>query len=103
MMYICIMNWKITRNDSVTALKKAVNQAGGLRKLARAINVASSQVFSWVVPAENEGARPIPDDPCLTIERLYGVRCEELQPHRAHHWNQVRQMFAASKPDELVS
>jgi DNA-binding transcriptional regulator YdaS (Cro superfamily) len=97
------MNWKTTRPQSITALQKAVQQAGGLRKLARLINVAPSQVFSWTEAAESERARPIPDDPCLTIERLFGVRCEELQPHRADHWASVREMFSAIKPDALVS
>lgn len=57
-----------------TPLARAIRIAGGMSKLARELNLSShGVVYQWTrtrVPAEH----------CPDIERLSGVRCEELRP-----------------------
>ena len=62
-----------------TPIKQAIDIAGGMTALARALNVKShTTVYQWAqtrVPAEY----------CPLIEALTGVRCEALRPDIAWH------------------
>lgn len=55
------------------ALQRAVAQAGGTSALARELGVSPQVVTNWL-------ARRVPTDMCPAIERVTGVRCEELRP-----------------------
>lgn len=57
-----------------TAIVRAIRLGGGITKLARELSVSShAVVYQWTktrVPAEK----------CPDIEKITGVRCEELRP-----------------------
>jgi DNA-binding transcriptional regulator YdaS (Cro superfamily) len=53
---------------------QAVLAAGGIRKLARLIGVATSTPSNWVIRGR------VPAEHCPAIERETGVRCEVLRP-----------------------
>ena len=59
---------------TATPLDRAIDEAGGMTKLARALKLSShAVVYQWKqtrVPAEQ----------CPNIEKLTGVKCEDLRP-----------------------
>lgn len=61
-------------------LLKAIDIADGQLPLARKIGVSQGQVWNWL----NRDGRP-PLEKCGEIERVTGVRCEDLRPDV--HWN----------------
>lgn len=56
-----------------TALTKAIDRAGGVSQLARALGVRQSVVSNW-------RKRQVPADRCRAIERATGVSAYELRP-----------------------
>lgn len=55
------------------ALQKAAAHLGGPSALARELGVSPQTVTNWM-------ARRVPTEMCPRIERLTGVRCEDLRP-----------------------
>jgi DNA-binding transcriptional regulator YdaS (Cro superfamily) len=54
-------------------IERACSVAGGQAALGRGIGVSAAMVNQWV-----RGLRPIPAHLCPEIEKLTGIRCEEL-------------------------
>ena len=56
------------------ALAKAIRISGGASAMARTLGLRGHQVvYQWSI-------NRVPTDYCPTIERLTGVRCEDLRP-----------------------
>lgn len=60
-----------------TAMFRAIQTAGGVGHLAKALEVSDAAIGQW-----RDGKRPIPTDRCAQIERVTqgAVRCEDLRP-----------------------
>lgn len=58
----------------MNALEQAIQKAGGIAALASGIDVAASSPSMW------KKRKRVPAEYCPAIERLTGVRCEELRP-----------------------
>lgn len=56
------------------SLDKAIRKAGGVAALAKGIEVTNSAPSMW----KKRGR--VPAEHCPAIERMTGVRCEELRP-----------------------
>jgi DNA-binding transcriptional regulator YdaS (Cro superfamily) len=59
----------------MTPILEAIDRAGGQNELAAALAVHPSFVSQIAT-----GRKPIPARHCARIERLTGVRCEQLRP-----------------------
>ncbi|OJU90979.1 MAG: Cro/Cl family transcriptional regulator [Burkholderiales bacterium 66-5] len=59
----------------MNAFHQALDNAGGPAKLAALLGCSVQAVCFW-----RDGLRRIPAERCPDIERLTGVRCEELRP-----------------------
>ncbi|MDR3382290.1 transcriptional regulator [Cupriavidus basilensis] len=71
-------------------LLSAIEAAGGITKLARAIGVSTQRVSNW-------RDRRVPAEHCPDIEATTGVRCEHLRPDV--NWAVLRgSALAASTP-----
>lgn len=57
----------------MSALRVAYAKVGGPSALARLLGVSPQTVTNWM-------ARRVPTEMCPRIERLTGVRCEDLRP-----------------------
>lgn len=59
------------------AIRKAISIAGGASHLAACLGVSTQAVCFW-----RDGARSIPPERCIAIEKVTGgeVRCEHLRP-----------------------
>lgn len=57
--------------------QELIKRAGGVNKLAGSLGISPAAVSQWA-----HGARRVPAERCLEIERLTNgqVRCEELRP-----------------------
>jgi DNA-binding transcriptional regulator YdaS (Cro superfamily) len=74
-----------------TALEQAIKLAGGVTKLSRDLNLnGHAVIYQW-------GKTRVPAEQCPNIERLTGIRCEELRPDVA--WSVLR---SAPELDEKV-
>lgn len=62
----------------MTAIDRAIAAAGTQADLARALGVLPQHLTNW-------RKRGIPADRCPDIERVTGLRCEELRPEL--QWN----------------
>jgi DNA-binding transcriptional regulator YdaS (Cro superfamily) len=58
-----------------TPIKTAIEAMGSKAALASALLVTAPLVHQWA-----SGLRPVAGHHCPAIERLTGVRCEELRP-----------------------
>lgn len=67
----------------MNAIQTASKLAGGCNKLAASLNISPPTVSQWI-----NGVRQVPAARCPDIERLTGVRCEELRPDVA--WEVLR-------------
>ncbi len=56
-------------------LERAIQAAGSMQALASQLGVTKGAVFQWKLPN-----RKVPAAYCPTIERVTGVKCEELRP-----------------------
>lgn len=57
-----------------TPLDRAISEAGGPTKLAKALGLSShAVVYQWQM-------NRVPAERCPDLEALTGVRCEELRP-----------------------
>lgn len=56
------------------ALKKAIDKAGGMTKLARKLGVTPQCVYGWVV------RQRVPPQQCSRIEAATGVGRKQLRP-----------------------
>lgn len=56
------------------ALDRAIRKAGGVAALAKGIDASNSAPSMW----KKRGR--VPAEHCPAIERVTGVRCEELRP-----------------------
>ena len=67
------------------AVSRAIEIAGGLNRLARAIGVASPTVHEW-----KTGKRRVPAERCLQIDKFTNgvVDCEQLRPDV--EWRPIR-------------
>ena len=65
------------------ALDLAVKEAGGVSALAKALERTPAAVHQW----RHNG---VPAEHCPVIERLTGVRCEDLRPDV--EWGVLRQV-----------
>ncbi len=72
--------------SAAEALRRAIEAAGGLAKLGRAVGASTQQVWNW----KSKGRVPI--SACPKIEAATGVRCEELRPDI--NWDYMRQKLA---------
>jgi len=60
--------------EQKTALNQAIERAGGLTAFTAAVGAPSTHaVKQWRIAG-------VPADYCPTIERVTGVRCEDLRP-----------------------
>ncbi len=68
----------------MSALRKAIDTAGGATKLAQALGISVQRLTNWL-------ERGVPAEWCPIIERACGgaVRCEELRPDVA--WGILRE------------
>jgi DNA-binding transcriptional regulator YdaS (Cro superfamily) len=57
-------------------LKRAIEAAGGQKRLAKRINVTQSQVWYWLMRSK----KGVPAERVLDIERETGVSRTELRP-----------------------
>ena len=57
----------------MTPLQNAIEKATGQAKLAADLGVSAQAITNW----KRDG---VPEERCPAIERLTGVRCEELRP-----------------------
>ena len=58
----------------ITPINRAIDKAGGITAMARAMNLSShSVVHQWRLTQ-------VPAEKCPDIEALTGVTCEELRP-----------------------
>lgn len=60
---------------STSAIEQAVMKCGGTTKLAQGLGLPMANVWQW-----KTGRRRVPAEWCPDIERLTGVRCEDLRP-----------------------
>jgi DNA-binding transcriptional regulator YdaS (Cro superfamily) len=95
MLYYSGMNWKSVRSQSVAALQRAAVAAGGPAGLARGLDKSLQQVQAWSLPCDSEQARSIPIEVCPLIEKLYGVRCEDLRPDQSDYWALLRELMGS--------
>lgn len=72
------------RIGGMTHLQKAIDAVGNASKLARELGVTPQAVIFW-----KNGERRVPAEHCPAIERLSGVRCEDLRPDV--EWSVLRQ------------
>lgn len=63
-----------------TPIQRAFDAAGGMTKLAQALGKTKGTVNHW--------KQQVPAEYCPDIERLTGIRCEELRPDVA--WGVLR-------------
>ena len=68
-------------------IEKAFDLCGGKTGLANLLGIASPTVHQWA-----SGARPIPLERCVDIEKATDgkVTCEELRPDKADYWAHFR-------------
>lgn len=66
-----------------TPIERAFAEVGGMAQLARALKRSRGAVNQW------KGENRVPAEMCPEIERLTGVRCEELRPDVA--WGVLRE------------
>lgn len=60
--------------NTASPLERAIEAAGGVTKMAQSLNLSGHGViYQW---SKNR----VPADHCPDIEKLTGVRCEELRP-----------------------
>lgn len=57
----------------MNALHHAICLAGSRAKFAQVMGVSSMTVYQWQ-------RRKVPAEHCPSIERAFGVRCEDLRP-----------------------
>jgi DNA-binding transcriptional regulator YdaS (Cro superfamily) len=67
------------------AVSTACRLVGTQAALARALGVTASTVGEWL-----HGARPVPLERCVDIERLTGVAGEVLRPDQAEFFAYLR-------------
>lgn len=81
-----------------SALKKACLSFGGQALMARHLGVSPPTINQWV-----SGARPIPAERCLEIEKITegAVTCEELRPDV--DWAYLRGTFPNSANQNPVA
>lgn len=82
-------NCYMEENRTSNKIKHACFLLGGVSALARKICVSVPTVSQWV-----SGARPIPAERCIEIDKATGgaVRCEDLRPDV--DWAYLRQSAA---------
>lgn len=70
------------------ALRKAIAKAGGITKLAEVLGegTKSQTIANWMT-------RGVPLERCLLIEKITGVRCEDLNPEI--DWKTMREVLCA--------
>jgi len=86
-----------SKDDQKTPIIKAIEIAGGVTKFAKAMTpsgLSRMTVYLWKKP----GGR-VPAEYCPDIERLTGVKCEELRPDVA--WWVLRGKNSLKKSSEL--
>jgi len=64
---------------SQTAIKLAIDKAGGMRPLARAIGISYQAIQSW--------KKRIPAERVLDVERAIGISREQLRPDLYGEYN----------------
>ena len=55
-------------------IDRLVKRAGSQAAIARALGLFNQNVQNWVVRGN------IPADHCAKLEKLYGLRCEDMRP-----------------------
>jgi DNA-binding transcriptional regulator YdaS (Cro superfamily) len=65
------ISWAYNRNMSNTALKKAIENAGGCAALAKKLGISPPAVSQW---------KRVPHTRVLTVEKLTGVSRYQLRP-----------------------
>jgi DNA-binding transcriptional regulator YdaS (Cro superfamily) len=85
-----------TPHPGAPALRAAIKKAGGLNQLAALIGgkTKSQTVANWV-------SRGTPMERCALIQRLTGVRCEDLRPDL--DWTALREAFREGDTDGIAS
>lgn len=76
-------------------IQTAINTAGGAQALAELIAVPAQSVYFW-----RSGARRVPAEYCPAIERVTGVRCEDLRPDV--EWGVLRVKPTRRKPAQTA-
>ena len=71
----------------MSGLNKAISKQGGLTALANSLGLTKATVFNWKLRGN------VPAEYCPTIERLTGVRCEDLNDKV--DWTYLRQSVCA--------
>lgn len=69
----------------MSPIEKAIQIAGGKSRLAKAVGVTPQMVSQW---ARKNKPKPISVSRCAQIEKLTGVRCEQLNPNE--DWASIR-------------
>jgi DNA-binding transcriptional regulator YdaS (Cro superfamily) len=85
-----------TPHPGAPALRAAIKKAGGLKQLATLIGgkTQSQTVANWI-------SRGTPMERCALIQRLTGVRCEDLRPDL--DWTALRDAFRDDDADVIAS
>lgn len=74
------------------ALRDAIEKAGGITKLARLLAESTGEPTKSQAVA-NWMTRGVPMERCLHIEKITGVRCEDLNPDI--DWKTMREVLCA--------
>ncbi|CAH2910679.1 MAG: hypothetical protein CPSOU_1831 [uncultured Paraburkholderia sp.] len=75
-------------HSGAPALRKAIEKAGGITKLAELLGdgTKSQTIANWM-------SRGVPLERCLLIQKVAGVPCEELNPEI--DWKTMREILCA--------
>lgn len=65
----------MNQTQTANPICRAIDLAGGVAPFARALGVTYQAAANW-----RDGVRSAPVALCPTIERLWGVPCEEMRP-----------------------
>ena len=78
-------------------LIKAIERQGGLTALASALGISKGVVFQWKHRSQ------VPPEYCPEIEKLTGVRCEELNDKVDWAYLRTKAERRAAKPRRILS
>jgi DNA-binding transcriptional regulator YdaS (Cro superfamily) len=76
-------------HPGATALREAIEKAGGMTKLAELLGegTKSQTIANWMT-------RGVPLERCVLIEKVTGVRCEDLNPEI--DWKTMREVLCST-------
>jgi DNA-binding transcriptional regulator YdaS (Cro superfamily) len=80
----------------MNAIQLAISKVGTISDFARALDVTPQAVCFW-----RDGKRRVPADKCPDIERLSGIRCEDLRGDV--DWKFIRGTSVTTEPEAAAA